>query len=154
MALGGTSAALAQAGTERIVGIDFSEEMLQLARLQAGKVSGARIDLVQGDFTAWSPGERFDLVIAMGFFDYVKDARAVLEKMKTLSRGSVIASFPSRHWFRTPLRRIRYRLKNCPVYFYGEDQIEGLGRDAGFARTDLTKIKGAGMDYVATFWVA
>jgi len=89
----------------------------------------------------------------LGFFDYVKDARSVLEKIRALSRGSVMASFPSRHWLRTPLRRIRYRLKNCPVYFYGEDQIERLGRETGLARTNLTKVRGAGMDYIATFWV-
>ena len=74
-------AALAESGVSRIVGLDLSVEMLGLARLQTGKIAGARIELVQGDFAAWSTNETFDLIIAMGFFDYVKNARPVLKKM-------------------------------------------------------------------------
>jgi SAM-dependent methyltransferase len=145
--------ALAEAGVRRIVGIDLSIEMLELARRQTSQLSGAQIEFIHGDFSEWSSVEQFDLIVAMGFFDYVNEAATVLAKMRTSCRRSVIASFPSRHWFRTPLRRIRYRLKKCPVYFYGAEQIEQIGRDAGFARTELTKIPGAGMDYVAIFWL-
>jgi len=144
--------ALAEAGGNRLVGIDLSIEMLELARRQTSQISGSRIEFIHGDFSEWSSDEQFDLIVAMGFFDYVNDAATVLAKMRASCHRSVIASFPSRHWFRTPLRRIRYRLKKCPVYFYGAEQITQLGRDAGFARTDLTKVPGAGMDYVATFW--
>jgi 2-polyprenyl-3-methyl-5-hydroxy-6-metoxy-1,4-benzoquinol methylase len=145
---------LVEAGVKRIVGIDLSSEMLDLARAQASQVTGARIDFVHADFADWPAGEEFDLIVAMGFFDYVHDPAVLLAKMRSLCSKSVIASFPSRHWFRTPLRRVRYRMKNCPVYFYGAEQIERLGHEAGFARTDLTKIRGAGMDVIATFWVA
>jgi ubiquinone/menaquinone biosynthesis C-methylase UbiE len=145
-------AQLAEAGATRIVGIDLSIEMLELARAQARQVTGTRIDFIHGDFSDWSAGEEFDLIVAMGFFDYVQDPAVLLKKMRALCSKSVIASFPSRHWFRTPLRRVRYRLKNCPVYFYSAEQIGRLGHEAGFAHTDLVKIRGAGMDYVATFW--
>ena len=40
------------------------------------------------------------------------------QKLKPLVRRSAALSFPSIHWFRTPLRKIRYRLRNCPLYFY------------------------------------
>ena len=146
--------ALAEAGVQRLVGIDLSHEMLELARRQTCHLTGARSELIQSDFSEWSPGEEFDLIVAMGFFDYADDAAAVLRKMRGACRGSVIASFPSFHWLRTPLRRIRYRMKKCPLYFYQAEQIEQLGHEAGFARTELTKIRGAGMDYVAVFWRA
>lgn len=145
---------LVEAGAKRIVGIDLSTEMLELARVLADQITGARVDFILGDFADWPGGEEFDLIVAMGFFDYVHDPAALLKRMRARCLKSVIASFPSRHWFRTPLRQFRYRLKNCPVYFYRAEQIERLGQEAGFARTDLTRIKGAGMDYVATFWVA
>ncbi len=64
-------------------------------------------------------------------------------------RQSAAVSFPSRHFLRTPLRKLRYRLRNCPVYFYDEPQIRRLGAEAGFSRVDVYKIPGAGMDYHA-----
>ena len=35
-------------------------------------------------------------------------------------RETAQASFPSRHWFRTPVRSVRYKLRNCPVFFFTE----------------------------------
>ena len=63
----------------------------------------------------------------------------------------MIASFPSISWYRTPIRKVRYVIKRCPVYFYRREQIEQLGKAAGFAQTDISKIDGAGQDYFATF---
>ncbi|GAB4328476.1 MAG: hypothetical protein Kow0074_24420 [Candidatus Zixiibacteriota bacterium] len=50
--------------------------------------------------------------------------------------------------FPLPVRRI---LKKCPLYFCDPEMITQLGRDAGFTRTEVRKIRGAGMDYAATF---
>ena len=61
-----------------------------------------------------------------------------------------VISFPSKHWFRTPLRRVRYWVKRCPVYFYEAGQAEELMGRAGFEGVSVAKIRGAGMDYVAT----
>lgn len=145
-------AALSQLGIRRLVGIDLSANMLELAKAQVCD-TGAEVELIAGDLADWSTDERFDLVIAMGLFDYAGDPLAFLKKMRTLCRHSAIASFPSRHWFRTPVRKFRYRWRRCPVEFFRADQVEHLGRDAGFARVELRKIPGAGMDFVATFWV-
>ena len=85
----------------------------------------------------------------MGVLDYVADPLGFLKALrKQISAGAAV-SFPSTHWLRTPLRRIRYRLRRCPVYFYTDVQIRDLIRTAGFAKYKLTKIQGAGMDYVA-----
>lgn len=146
-------AAMAQAGVKRIVGLDLSAEMLELARQHTVRLTNTQIELVQSDYLDWKPSEQFDLIVAMGFYDYIREPQAVLALMKQQCRGSVIASFPSRHWFRTPLRLVRYKLKKCPVYFYDAAQIERIGLDAGFQRVDITKVRGAGMDYVAVFWV-
>jgi hypothetical protein len=52
-----------------------------------------------------------------------------------------------------PLRKIRYVLKKCPVYFYTTRRIEELASQAGFSSVEITKIPGAGMDNVAAFSV-
>jgi hypothetical protein len=44
-------------------------------------------------------------------FDYIEEPEAALRKMKELARHSVVASFPSRSVYRTPLRKVRYAIK-------------------------------------------
>lgn len=146
-------AALAAAGATRLVGIDVSDAMIELARKETDGLHGADVELVRSDFMPWQTKETFDLVVAMGLYDYVEGPLKMLKRMRALTKDAMIASFPSRHWFRTPLRRFRYRIKRCPVYFYDRDEIESLGREAGFAVTEVTKLDGAGMDYVAVFRV-
>jgi 2-polyprenyl-3-methyl-5-hydroxy-6-metoxy-1,4-benzoquinol methylase len=146
--------ALAAAGAKRLVGIDLSDAMIELARRETEGFTGVKVDLIRSDFLAWKTKEAFDLVVAMGLYDYVAHPLGMLKRMRALTQRAVIASFPSRHWLRTPIRRCRYYLKRCPVYFYDCPEIESLGRDAGFAATEITKIGGAGMDYVAVFWRA
>jgi SAM-dependent methyltransferase len=142
-------AAFARLGVHRLVGIDLSQPMLDLARRQMTILRHGATDLICGDFQPHHFDEQFDVVVAMGFFDYQADPAAVLAKMRGLARQSVIASFPSRHWFRTPLRQLRYRLKNCPVHFFDYERIAVLAAQAGFTDVEIAKLPGAGMDFVS-----
>jgi len=144
---------LAGIGVKRIVGIDFSPTMIELAREYTGRIErdDVSFSFVQTDFAAFSTEETFDLVLSMGFFDYIKDPVPILSKMNQLSKNSVIASFPSVSFYRTPLRRVRYMLKQCPVYFFTPKQIESYAHAANFKGCSIKKIKGAGMDYFVTF---
>jgi hypothetical protein len=94
-----------------------------------------------------TPPGPFDFAIIMGVLDYVADPVAFFKGLRGILTGRAAVSFPSNHWFRTPLRKIRYRLRNCPVYFYDEQRIREIGRAAGFGTVDIVKIAGAGMDY-------
>jgi ubiquinone/menaquinone biosynthesis C-methylase UbiE len=142
-----------EAGVEHVTGIDFSPTMIELAKMYARKVQTGdeKCSFHCCDFTAFSTEMKFDAVLSMGFFDYIKEPVPVLRKMRELSTHSVIASFPSISFYRTPLRKIRYRFKRCPVYFYTTAMITSLARDAGFVNCDITKIRGAGMDYFVVF---
>lgn len=145
-------AAFARMGVDRLVGIDLSQPMLDLARQQMTSAGHRNTELICANYDDFAPIERFDVVVAMGFFDYQADPVAVLERMRSMARHSVIASFPSRHWFRTPLRQIRYKMKKCPVYFYGHEQIAEMAGRAGYADVETTKLPGSGMDYVSVLW--
>jgi 2-polyprenyl-3-methyl-5-hydroxy-6-metoxy-1,4-benzoquinol methylase len=145
--------ALAELGLTRVLGVDVSPTMIELARQHTAGVAGdgQRIDFVVSDFERFETDERFDAVLAMGFFDYVRDPIPILAKMRELATHSVVASFPSHHFYRTPIREVRYRIKRCPVYFYDDRHVRALGAAAGFAATSVEKIPGAGMDYFVTF---
>jgi cyclopropane fatty-acyl-phospholipid synthase-like methyltransferase len=134
-------------GAAKTTGVDPARGMLNLTQKRL-KAAGLleRCDLVEGLF----PGVQLtvhDHVIVMGVMDYVEEALGFLRELRSLVGTSAVVSFPSKHWLRTPLRAFRYRLRNCPVYFYDADEIKSLCRTAGFTEIDIRKIPGAGMDY-------
>jgi hypothetical protein len=79
--------------------------------------------------------------------DYVEDASSFLKALRPVVRRLAVLSFPSTHWFRTPFRKVRYDLRNCPVYFYDDARIHTLCTGAGFSEVRIQKIPGPGMDY-------
>ncbi len=135
---GRNSVLFAQAGAGKVVGIDFSERMLELARAFASSHEGGdRCEFVLGDFLQRDPGEAFDAVVALGVFDYVSHPVDFLRKMSQVARRVVVASFPGLSLVRMPLRKIRYAWRNCPVYFYRRQQLDSIVRQAGFTEYQL-----------------
>jgi SAM-dependent methyltransferase len=135
-------------GAEIVTGIDPAPNMLALVRqrLQQSRMATGRCRLLEGIF----PGvevEPHEYAIVMGVMDYVFDAQGFLTALKPLVTRLAVISFPSEHWFRTPFRKFRYRLRRCPVYFYHEARIRELCLKAGFGDIHIRKIPGAGMDY-------
>lgn len=134
-------------GAEEITALDPAPSMLKLVRERlAGTPYAARCSYVEGAFPG--PGlAQHDHAIVMGVMDYVAAPDDFLSALRPLVRRSAALSFPSRHWLRTPLRRLRYDLRRCPVFFYTEAEIRELCGDAGFSEIDIHKIPGAGLDY-------
>lgn len=140
--------ALAQAGIGRIVGVDVSPGMIDLARKAvAAAPATSRIDFLAGDFLQVPLEETFDVVVSMGVFDYIEDPVPVLARMNALARHSVVASFPSIHWLRTPIRKVRYWWKRCPLFFYEPERIRAAAARAGMPNCRVHKIAGAGQDW-------
>ncbi len=134
-------------GAERAVALDPAPGMLDLVRLRLRSAAlENRCELDLGAFPDVTPPPA-DHAIVMGVMDYVKDAEGFLRGLRAVVRTSAAVSFPSRHWLRMPLRKVRYALRHCPVYFYDATQIKALSRSAGFNTVDVYKIPGAGMDY-------
>jgi len=148
----GTGPYLAEAlrrGATAVTGVDPAPAMLELAehRLISAGYDG-RFRLIEGAFPL-AGLEPHDHAVVMGVMDYTADAGAFLGALRPLVRISAAVSFPSRHWLRTPLRRIRYRLRRCPVYFYDEKAVRRLFERTGYGALDLWKIPGAGLDFHA-----
>lgn len=137
-------------GAVDVVGIDVAPAMLDLARERAEQRGvAARCSFLAGAFPDKRPEGTYDASIVMGVMDYVPDPERFLRGLLECTEGTAVVSFPSRHWFRTPFRKVRYRVKRCPVWFYDKARIESLLRSAGFSDIAVAKIPGAGMDYVA-----
>jgi SAM-dependent methyltransferase len=137
-------------GAAHVVALDPAPGMLDLTRKRIEKLGQLdKITLAEGYFPEKAPSGPFDFAIIMGVLDYVADPVPFFKALRGILTGRAAVSFPSKHWFRTPIRKVRYRLRNCPVYFYDEPMIRTISQQAGFGTTVVVKIPGAGMDYHA-----
>jgi 2-polyprenyl-3-methyl-5-hydroxy-6-metoxy-1,4-benzoquinol methylase len=136
-------------GAARVVGVDYAPGMLALAREYAeARGVAARCEFIQGDFTTQVIDRRFDIVIAIGVFDYQDKPVEFLRKMLQHCSGRVIATFPGRSLIRMPLRKFRYWLGNCPVLFYREQEVRDIGTRAGLRRVNIIPIHTSGTGFV------
>src|SRR5436190_20105812 len=81
---------LLEQGASRYVDIDLSDSMLDLARERLSRF-GDKVELVQGDFLQTPIAGPFDVVLALGYFDYIGDAERHVRRMRELCSGSAVA---------------------------------------------------------------
>jgi len=135
------SVAVARAGAREVVGLDFAESMLDIARRLAEKEGVAdRCRFLNADFMEQKFARPFDVTLAIGLFDYVADCMPFLRKMRRLSRSKVVAVFPRKWTWRAPVRKVRLALRGCPVYFFTRPQVERLMAQAGFERLTIDRL--------------
>lgn len=139
----------ARRGAARVVGLDYSANMLDLARRLAREAGVAdRCEFIDGDFMTFHPNERFDISIAVGVFDYQPKAAEFLRHMGELTRGPIIGTFPGRSLVRMPVRKFRYWMSDCPVIFYREEEVRAIASAAGVTVVELVPIHTSGTGFV------
>ncbi len=132
---------LARQGVERLVGVDISAPMIEQATELARRAGVAdRCEFRHLDFIHLPRGERFDLVGAVGLFDYVLDAGPVLAHMASFAEQVVYGSFPGWTLVRSPLRKLRYALRGCPTHFYRRGEIAGLLEELKFGTIQVQPV--------------
>jgi SAM-dependent methyltransferase len=125
-----------EAGAARYVGIDFSAPMLALARERLARF-GEKAELVERDFLAEPLEGPFDVVLALGLFDYTPEPEPFARRMFELCAGTVVASFPRWTWVKGPIRKLRYEVVNdCPIFDYTPERVERLFEEAGFSSVE------------------
>jgi ubiquinone/menaquinone biosynthesis C-methylase UbiE len=146
--------ALARAGASRVTGVDVSTSMLDLARQEAARAHVEdRCRFIASSFMGFVPEEKFDVVVAMGYFDYLGEPLSDLRKMIEVGRGRVFASFPKRWEFRAPIRKLRFLFSRGFVRFYSRRQVNELFAGAGVPAERLSLID-LGRDWIACARVA
>src|ERR1700758_3101687 len=128
-----------EAGAGRYVGIDFAEPMIELARERLGRYAD-RGPLIPADFLEAPIPEHFDVILALGLFDYLPEPALFVERIDELCgrRGCVVASFPAWSWLKGPIRKVRYEwLGDCRIFNYTAPGIERMFADGGFGRVGV-----------------
>jgi SAM-dependent methyltransferase len=128
-----------EAGTGHYVGVDFSEPMIELARSRLARF-GDRVQLLTDDFLTAPLQGQFEVVLALGLFDYLPNPETFVGRMFELCApgGCVVGSFPAWSPVKGPVRKVRYEwIGDCPIFNYdraGLGQMFGAG---GFTRVDV-----------------
>lgn len=127
------------AGAGDYLGIDFSQPMIDLARDRLARFD-SRATLVAADFLAADLPGSFDVILALGLFDYLPEPHLFTRRMFELSaeHGCVVASFPRRSPVKGPIRKIRYeKINDCPIFNYTRRELEFLFGASGFAHLEI-----------------
>jgi 2-polyprenyl-3-methyl-5-hydroxy-6-metoxy-1,4-benzoquinol methylase len=140
--------AYAAHGAKKVVGIDFAKGMIDIANKLA-KDAGVddRVEYICGLF----PGdmgevtEPFDGTSGNGFFDYIEEPVPIIAKMREMTKGRLIMSFPKAVEWRIPLRRVRFWMKGTPLFLYREAQLKQILADAGVTDYEIVDL---GRDYL------
>jgi SAM-dependent methyltransferase len=143
------SVALAKQGADEVLGIDFAEGMLQVARERAAKEGVTTCRFEKRDFLNFNCERKFDYTIVMGFMDYANQPAEVVKKTLSLTAVRAFFSFPLDNGILAWQRKLRYKSR-CELFMYTEDQarqlftnhdkaqisVESLGRDL-FVTVDM-----------------
>lgn len=144
---GRVAEAVIEAGAARYVGIDLSTQMLELARR---RVDGHEVELIEGDFRDLDVSQAFDVVLALGLFDYLGEPEQAAAWMRAHCTSALVASFPRWEWIKAPLRHLHYALHRCPIFEYTEVAADELLSSAGFSKVEFASRGRFGFLVVAT----
>jgi SAM-dependent methyltransferase len=127
--------AVLEAGAAAYLGIDVSPQMLALAhrRLDAHE----SVELIEGDFLDLQVPRRFDVVLALGVFEYLEEPARAAAWMHARCSSELVGSFTRWDWVKGPLRHAHYRLHRCPIFDYTEAGAKELLAAAGFSKVDF-----------------
>ncbi len=126
--------AFAQNGADKVVGVDFAAAMIDIANKLAVDAGVAdRCEFRVGAFPeAVDESEGpFAACTGNGFFDYVENPLPIITRMRELTKGKMIMSFPKAVEWRVPVRRVRFWLKGTPLFLYREPQVREILKNAG-----------------------
>lgn len=128
-----------EAGAPHYVGVDFAEPMIELARTRLARFQD-RTELIVDDFLTASLNGPFEVILALGLFDYLPEPQKFARRMFDLAApsGCVVGSFPTWSWLKGPIRKVRYEwLGDCPIFNYTRRELALMFGAAGFDRLEI-----------------
>lgn len=135
-------AELAARGASHVTGIDIAPQMLKLAREVVAKKGVARkCSFELSDVNDWKGTDTYDVTIAIGFWDYIRDPASRLAVIRRATHGKFLSAWPRAHTARAAIRTMRLGVLGCPCYFYTQDDVYRHLQTAGF-RVDNIEVLG------------
>lgn len=133
--------AVLAAGAMQYVGVDISRAMISLARRRLDRF-GSQVELHHADFVDASLPGPFDVVLALGLFDYITDPVSYLRRMRELTSGVLFVTFPRWNWLKDPTRKLVYEGRyGCSLQDYDDRRLGEVLVAAGFERPELLRLR-------------
>ena len=117
-----------------LTGLDIAEGMLSLAKQKTKSFfDQGKIKFIHSGYVEYAFEEKFDTAILVGFFDYIKTPEEVLRKLEKDISKELLMSFPKSGGFLAWQRKERYKMRNCPLYYYSRKDLELLFANLGWS---------------------
>jgi 2-polyprenyl-3-methyl-5-hydroxy-6-metoxy-1,4-benzoquinol methylase len=134
---------LAKLGAGRVVGIDFAQSAVDIASKLAKNDGVSNVcSFISADFKDCKFDDPFHISLAIGVMDYVFDPVDLISKMRETTTEKLIMSFPSKSTYRMAIRKTRYWIRGCPLFFYNRDDIQRIFTKVGIPDYTITKLSG------------
>ena len=116
----------------KVTGLDYSKTMIDLAKKYQIQHKQDNVEFICCDFLhEFTDTQKYDISIAIGVLDYIKEPIGFLKKMKNATNNKMIVSFNSKFGYIAPLRKIWLKSKNCPVFSYTSKSIKKTYSEIG-----------------------
>ncbi len=132
---------LAQNGQREILGIDFSEKMIQLATFHARELGiEKKLEFKVVNFLEFEPGKKFNYSIMMGFIEYFEHPEVIIKKALAITNRAILVSFPVASGFLAFQRKLRYK-RRCFLRLYSYEDIKRLLEGLNISSFTIEKIQ-------------
>lgn len=133
-------------GAIDVVGLDAAAGAIDAARKMARELGmHEKVTFHQTDFMDFRFERKFDVVFAVGYFDYILAPLPHLKKMLEFCDNFLYASFPKLLHPMAPVRKVRLALNNCPVRFYPKGRVLNLAESAEASQVEIRNVS---RDYI------
>lgn len=114
-------------GGKIVTGLDIAEGMLELAEQKTKKyLAEGKVNYVHSGYLEHAFTKQFDAAVLVGFFDYIKTPMDIFKKLEKEITKELLMSFPKSGGLLGWQRKVRYRMRNCPLYYYSKSDLESL----------------------------
>jgi SAM-dependent methyltransferase len=120
------SIVLAKMGAQEVLGVDFSEKMIRIARSRAvdSKVSN-KCSFITDDINNLETKKKYNYGVVMGVMDYIENPENFIKKITEIVTERIVFSFPVDGGVLAWQRKLRYKSR-CKLIMYNIDKLEEM----------------------------
>ncbi|MGL4597957.1 MAG: class I SAM-dependent DNA methyltransferase [Bacteroidia bacterium] len=127
---------------KEVLGIDLAQGMLDIAEQEIKKINHkGSYKLMASDYLEAKLDKKYDAACLMGFFDYIEKPEAIFEKLKEDVNKEIYASFPHDTGLMAMQRKFRYKMRNCPLYYYTLEDVKRIMKNTGLENYEIIDFK-------------
>jgi len=108
-----------------VTALDIAPSMLEITkrRVESMQVNSPFVTIL-ADYSEYTFSKTFDAACVMGVFEYIQDPVTFLKKLLLDIDKEIYISISDNKGLLAWQRRLRYKIRKCPLYLYSRNQLE------------------------------